>query len=577
MLALGASALALPTVVPAVRDDASDIRDAFFESAATCLHGYRGYIVHLAESSPEPEMYLNMLRERGHEDDIFHHSYEEVFRGVAAFLHESSLEQVFADEHVSAVDADCVIQLPDMLDKKLLGPRALFPKHTELADKVAKQDVDALALKPVNSESMIKSGVEYRSKVSPYGRHWNWGIDRIDGKEDDEYDFGKATGKGTVLYTIDTGVFIDHEEFEKEKGRIIGGWSVGCPTGQEEDCGTRWLHQGHLTHQILETSSFRSMNGEVCEGHGTHTASTAAGKLYGVAKEAEIVVVQGLDCNGTASDSMFIAALDWAVAHAKTHGKPSVMSMSLGGKVNRALNMAAKRAIEAGYTVVAASGNNGDDSCKMSPGAQPGTISVAASDDEDTLAGYSNHGKCTTVVAPGSQIVAAWTTGPTDATSMSGTSMATPHVAGAVLQLLGKFPDFKPEDVRRALACMAEEGTVHDNGMMDEFGGTPNRFLRTGKRLDTPESVELIMQQKAKEGEEVSTEQLTHAVKCHRRGTDDDGGAVGDAAAARQAAMALSTLKSAAAAVLMPEAAAELEDLATETDNFVSKTMMKSS
>ena len=170
--------------------------------------------------------------------------------------------------------------------------------------------------------------------------------------------------------------YVDHEDFTG--GRVIDGWSIGCPTGTEADCGGRWLQKGHLTHKLMQTSTFRSSSGVVCEGHGTHTASVAAGRLYGVAKAAEIVVVQGLDCNGTASDSMFIAALDWAVSHAKQHGKPAVMSMSLGGNSARALDEAARRSIEAGYSVVAASGNYAEDSCTMSPGAQAGTISVAS-------------------------------------------------------------------------------------------------------------------------------------------------------------------------------------------------------
>ena len=100
---------------------------------------------------------------------------------------------------------------------------------------------------------------------------------------------------------------------------------------REKDCGGRWLHKGHITQDVLAKSKFRSDSGEACDSHGTHTASTAAGRLYGVAKEADIVVVQGLDCNGTASNSMFIAALDWAVDDAKKRGRPAVMTMSLGG------------------------------------------------------------------------------------------------------------------------------------------------------------------------------------------------------------------------------------------------------
>jgi len=228
------------------------------------------------------------------------------------------------------------------------------------------------------------------------------------------------------------------------------------------------------------------------------------------------VVVQGLDCNGTASNSMFIAALDWAVGDAQKRGKPAVMTMSLGGDRDASLDQAARRAAQAGFAVVTASGNDGGDSCDMSPGADEAAISVAASDRDDSLALYSNRGKCTNLVAPGSNIVAACIgSSPDSAASLSGTSMATPHDAGAVLQLLQAHPTYQPADISRALDCMATKGVIKHLP-----AGTPDRLLHTGAYLDAPSSVRILDQfgKKASSGVDLDVDvrsQVLAAPECH--------------------------------------------------------------
>jgi subtilisin family serine protease len=202
-------------------------------------------------------------------------------------------------------------------------------------------------------------------------------------------------------------------------------------------------------------------------------------RAVGAAKEAEIVAVQGLDCNGTAANSMFIAALDWAVRDALKRGKPAVMTMSLGGDRDELLDRAAQRAKGHGFTVVTASGNDAGDSCDMSPGADPAAISVAASDETDALASYSNYGKCTDIIAPGSSIAAAYVTSRTASAQLSGTSMATPLVAGAVLQLLQKRAHATPTQIGMALRCLSTKGAV--TGLS---ASTVNRLVHTGSALD---------------------------------------------------------------------------------------------
>ena len=353
-----------------------------------------------------------------------------------------------------------------------------------------------------------------------------------------------------MLYTIDTGVYTAHEDFGD---RIVDGYSIGCPTGKEKECGGRWLHKGHITSEVLASTKFRSDSGEACDSHGTHTASTAAGRLYGVAKEAEIVVVQGLDCNGTASNSMFIAALDWAVGDAKRRGKPAVMTMSLGGDRDSSLDQAAQRAAAHGFAVVSASGNDGGDSCDMSPGADAHAISVGAVDRSDRLASYSNRGKCTNLLAPGTQIIAACIgEGRDSAAALSGTSMATPHVAGAVLQLLQAHPHYQPADIMHALDCMATKGVV--SGL---DGATPDRLLRTGAWLAEPANVGALdaldgaangtLQAQGAEG--VSA--LLRSAKCHASARHGGSGG-GDPARSRSHHASEGEVR---AAVLQPDAA----------------------
>ena len=166
------------------------------------------------------------------------------------------------------------------------------------------------------------------------------------------------------------------------------------------------------------------------------------------------------------------------------------MTMSLGGDRSELLDSAGRAAARAGYTVVSAAGNDGADACGTSPGADPGVIGVGAISPDDNLALYSNYGGCTTLFAPGTDITGAWTSGPTAAAKLSGTSMATPHVAGAVAQLLQLFPQHTAHDVQRSLACMATENAIIG---LDDY--SPNRLLHTGDALLLPQNYELIRRQ----------------------------------------------------------------------------------
>ena len=173
-----------------------------------------------------------------------------------------------------------------------------------------------------------------------------------------------------------------------------------------------------------------------CSGHGTHCASTAAGATYGVAKSATIVTVQVLSCSGTGSGAGVIAGIDWAVDDAGKRSQKAVISMSLGGGFSASENQAIATAVAQDVVVVAAAGNDDSDACSYSPASAPEALTVGSTTQNDVKSSFSNHGSCVDIHAPGSSITAAWSSSDSSIATISGTSMACPHVAGAALPCL---------------------------------------------------------------------------------------------------------------------------------------------
>lgn len=195
---------------------------------------------------------------------------------------------------------------------------------------------------------------------------------------------------------MDTGIYIEHEEFE---GRATFGYAAGV---------------------------MQKMDGH---GHGTHCAGTAAGKTYGVAKKADLIGVKVLGDNGSGTTSNIIDGLNWILTNIQSTGKPSIVSMSLGGEISQALDDVVNSLISSGVTVVVAAGNSNIDSSDQSPARVPAAITVAAANITNTKASFSNFGAPIDIWAPGVNIISAWPYTGTSATkSLSGTSMATPHV-----------------------------------------------------------------------------------------------------------------------------------------------------
>lgn len=233
-----------------------------------------------------------------------------------------------------------------------------------------------------------------------------WGLDRVDQVDlplQSRYDY-VSTGSGVKVYVVDTGIRQTHQEFGT---RVNSGFSA--------------IDDGNGTTD--------------CNGHGTHVASTVGGKTYGIAKDVTLVAVRALDCSGNGTSSGVIAGLDW-IAQTHPANYPAVVNMSLGGGSNPSLDSAVAALISRGISVVVAAGNSADDACKYSPARVPGAITVGATTSADQFANYSNFGSCVDILAPGTSITGAWITSDSDSRTISGTSMATPHVAGVVARLL---------------------------------------------------------------------------------------------------------------------------------------------
>ncbi|MET8151023.1 S8 family serine peptidase [Actinoplanes sp. NPDC049668] len=243
------------------------------------------------------------------------------------------------------------------------------------------------------------------------------------------------------------------------------------------DTGVRTTHQDFGLRAVSGFDAIDGGTADDCHGHGTHVAGTVGGTAYGVAKSARLVAVRVLNCEGSGTTAQVVAGIDWVTANA---AKPAVANMSLGGSADAALDSAVAGSIASGVSYAIAAGNGflglfALDACTQSPARVPAAITVSAVDNADRKAGWANRGTCVDVFAPGIGITSSWGTGDTATNTISGTSMAAPHVAGAAALYLQTHPSAAPAEVHSAIVGNSTTGVVVSPG-----SGSPNRLLYTG-------------------------------------------------------------------------------------------------
>ncbi|MER7269240.1 S8 family peptidase [Micromonospora sp. WMMD712] len=269
-----------------------------------------------------------------------------------------------------------------------------------------------------------------------------WGLDRTDQAAlplSKSYNYTSA-GTGVTAYIIDTGINVNHNDFG---GQAVDGYDA--------------------VDNALPAAD--------CNGHGTHVSGTVGGTTYGVAKDVKLVAVRVLNCRGRGTNAGVIGGVNWVTSNHQA-GQPAVANMSLGGGANSSLDTAVANSIADGVTYAVAAGNSNANACTSSPAAVPTAITVGATQSNDARASFSNFGTCLDIFAPGVDVLSAWYSSNTATNTISGTSMASPHVAGAAARVLSNNPTWTPAQVASYLTSTATAGVVTSPGT-----GSPNRLL----------------------------------------------------------------------------------------------------
>lgn len=311
--------------------------------------------------------------------------------------------------------------------------------------RISEAKAKALANNPlvdfVEHDSMIQLIVPL--SVNSQSPTSSWGLDRIDQRDltlNNTFNYSND-GSGVTAYIIDTGILTTHEEFSVNRA------SIGYDAVSD------------------------GQNGVDCNGHGTHVAGTVGGVNYGVAKNVNLVAVRVLDCKGSGTVSGVISGIDWVT---KNRNSPSVANMSLGGGASTSLDTAVSNSIKSGIAYVVAAGNSGQNACNYSPARVAAAVTVGATDVTDTRPSWSNYGRCLDLFSPGASITSSWIGSNSAINTISGTSMAAPHVTGVVALILQTTSSVTPKDVAIILINNSTGNVVKAPG-----ANSPNRLLFT--------------------------------------------------------------------------------------------------
>eukprot|EP00604_Paraphysomonas_vestita_P002678 CAMPEP_0174818078 /NCGR_PEP_ID=MMETSP1107-20130205/679_1 /TAXON_ID=36770 /ORGANISM="Paraphysomonas vestita, Strain GFlagA" /LENGTH=306 /DNA_ID=CAMNT_0016029445 /DNA_START=2352 /DNA_END=3272 /DNA_ORIENTATION=- len=278
----------------------------------------------------------------------------------------------------------------------------------------------------------------------------DWGLARVNhhnyvSTNTYTYDYTTGgTGAGVDAYIIDTGIYCENDDFVN---KAVGTCTFGYSSVKN-------------IFGVVDTTDGN--------GHGTHCAGTVAGQTYGVAKEANLIAVKVMSDKGSGSTSNIISGINWVAGQVSANKRPSVANLSIGGGYSQANNDAVAGLVSVGVTAAVAAGNDNSDACNYSPASEPTAITVAATDKYNARAYYSNYGSCVDIFGPGSNITSAWIDSPSATNTISGTSMASPHVCGIAAKYLSVSPASTPAEITSQILAAASANEVTD------VQGTPN-------------------------------------------------------------------------------------------------------
>lgn len=349
-------------------------------------------------------------------------------------MKEAATAQAMSATQVQAMTASKAARIAKLVDGKVVRTyhKALYGflmrmDANYMAQLRADPDVDFIEQDQIISINAVQSNA-------------TWGLDRLDQPTrplNQQYQY-ETDASGVNAYIIDTGIQLNHNEFG---GRAQAGFTA--------------IQDGNGVND--------------CNGHGTHVAGTVGGTTYGVAKKVNLYAVRVLGCDGSGSNSGVIDGVEWVAQNAQL---PAVANMSLGGGPSAALDAAVRKAISKGVSFAVAAGNETADACQGSPNAVAEALTVGATNKTDARASFSNWGSCVNIMAPGQDITSAWIGSTSKTNTISGTSMASPHVAGVAALYLADHPAATPAQVFSALVASASNGVVSD------LRGSPNRLLQ---------------------------------------------------------------------------------------------------